>query len=225
MMSDSAPAGEPAPQITPQQEAPPVKTAKIECRHMIRAELPQVIEIEEKCFDAPWGEEDFFEYWGKSNRHILVGMVGDELAGYFVYEVKRDEERNPEHITLVNFAVDPAFQRRGVGTAMMDKLKQIAKTHRCSELTLDVRESNLPAQLFFKKCGFRAEEILHHQYEHSDEDAYVMTCHVPVEEKQNAGTTITPGGYTPHNRMTLYFNEKRMGGSGIAGPDGSGPRL
>jgi ribosomal-protein-alanine N-acetyltransferase len=37
-----------------------------------------------------------------------------------------------------------------------------------------VRETNLPAQLFFRAAGFRAVTVLRDFYRDSDEDAYLM---------------------------------------------------
>ena len=45
---------------------------------------------------------------------------------------------------------------------------------RRSKLTLEVRESNVPAQLFFRENGFRATSILHNFYEETTEDAFSM---------------------------------------------------
>jgi ribosomal-protein-alanine N-acetyltransferase len=39
---------------------------------------------------------------------------------------------------------------------------------------LEVRETNLAAQLFFKSMGFKAITVLHEFYEDTPEDAYLM---------------------------------------------------
>ena len=39
---------------------------------------------------------------------------------------------------------------------------------------LEVRETNLPAQLFFRQLGFRAVSVLRDFYEDTTEDAYLM---------------------------------------------------
>ena len=39
---------------------------------------------------------------------------------------------------------------------------------------LEVRETNLPAQLFFRAHGFRAVSVLRDFYEDTAEDAYLM---------------------------------------------------
>jgi ribosomal-protein-alanine N-acetyltransferase len=49
-----------------------------------------------------------------------------------------------------------------------------------------VRETNLPAQLFFKAAGFRAVTVLRAYYEDSPEDAYLMQFRHAHEEMPEA---------------------------------------
>jgi ribosomal-protein-alanine N-acetyltransferase len=42
---------------------------------------------------------------------------------------------------------------------------------------LEVRETNLPAQLFVRSLGFRATSVLKDFYQDSTEDAYLMQFH------------------------------------------------
>ncbi len=51
-------------------------------------------------------------------------------------------------------------------------------SHRRTKITLAVRETNLPAQLFFKMLDFRAIKVLRTYYEDSGEDAFLMQFRV-----------------------------------------------
>jgi ribosomal-protein-alanine N-acetyltransferase len=57
---------------------------------------------------------------------------------------------------------------------MVAKLISKLSSHRRTKITLEVRETNLPAQLFFSKQGFRGVRVLRSYYEDSGEDAFVM---------------------------------------------------
>ena len=57
---------------------------------------------------------------------------------------------------------------------MVSKLIGKLSSHRRTRITLEVRETNLPAQLFFKDQGFRAVRVLRTFYEDSGEDAYML---------------------------------------------------
>ena len=57
---------------------------------------------------------------------------------------------------------------------MIGKLISKLSSHRRTRITLEVRETNLVAQLFFRKMEFRAVRVLRSFYEDSGEDAFLM---------------------------------------------------
>ena len=57
---------------------------------------------------------------------------------------------------------------------MIDKLIGKLSHQRRTRIVLEIRETNLPAQLFFKECGFRAVSVLRDFYDDTPEDAYAM---------------------------------------------------
>ena len=65
---------------------------------------------------------------------------------------------------------------------MIDKLVGKLSSQRRTRITLEVRETNLAAQLFFRASGFRATSVLRDFYDDSPEDAYLMQyCCQPEE--------------------------------------------
>jgi ribosomal-protein-alanine N-acetyltransferase len=57
---------------------------------------------------------------------------------------------------------------------MVRKLVSKLAPQRRSRIMLEVRETNLAAQLFFRQLGFRAISLLREFYEDTPEDAYLM---------------------------------------------------
>lgn len=57
---------------------------------------------------------------------------------------------------------------------MMTKLVSKLSPERRTRIMLEVRETNLDAQLFFKDLDFRAVSVLRDFYEDTTEDAYLM---------------------------------------------------
>ena len=57
---------------------------------------------------------------------------------------------------------------------MINKLISKLSMDRRNRILLEVRETNLDAQLFFKDLGFRAIPVLRDYYEDTTEDAYLM---------------------------------------------------
>ena len=87
-------------------------------RWMIKADMHQVLDIEQLCFSHPWNDADFLKVMRTRNN---IGMVAvnhhDRVLGYMIYEL------HMRFIRLPNIAVHPLFYRHGIGSAMVEKLR------------------------------------------------------------------------------------------------------
>lgn len=141
---------------------------KVHIRWMVRRDMSEVLQIERECFEFAWNEEDFVRCLRQRN---CIGMVAEhegKVVGFMIYELPKNR------IHLLNVATLSEYRRMGVGTQMIAKLIAKLGNQRRSRLALEVRETNLPAQLFFRSLGFRATEIIKDFYEETNEDAYQM---------------------------------------------------
>jgi ribosomal-protein-alanine N-acetyltransferase len=140
----------------------------VHIRWMIRRDMPEVLAIEQECFEFPWYEDDFIRCLRQRNCIGMVAEASERVVGFMVYELHK------HRLHVLNFAVSDAFRRRGIGTQMTKKLISKLSHDRRSRIMLEVRETNLPAQLFFRAVGFRAVSVLRKFYEDTPEDAYLM---------------------------------------------------
>ena len=141
---------------------------RVHIRWMIRRDMPEVLGIEAESFEFPWLEEDFIRCLRQRNCIGMVAEHDDRVVGFMIYEL------NKTRIQVLNFATADEYRRRGVGTQMVAKLVAKLSAQRRTRVTLEVRETNLPAQLFFRTNGFRAVSVLRAYYEDTPEDAYQM---------------------------------------------------
>jgi ribosomal-protein-alanine N-acetyltransferase len=140
----------------------------VHIRWMIRRDMPEVLDIENRCFEFAWSEEEFIRCLRQRNCIGMVAENEERVVGFMVYELHKNR------LHILNFAVSPGFQRCRVGTAMVNKLIGKLSPQRRNRILLEVRETNLSAQLFFRDAGFRAISVLRDFYEDSTEDAYLM---------------------------------------------------
>ena len=98
----------------------------------------------------------------------MVAEHDDRVVGFMIYELHK------ARIHVLNFAVAADYRRRGVGSQMVAKLIAKLSSQRRSRVVLEVRETNLAAQLFFRENGFRAVSVLRGFYADTPEDAYMM---------------------------------------------------
>ena len=144
------------------------KDLRVHIRWMIRRDMPEILDIEGRAFEFPWSEEDFVRCLRQRNCIGMVSEYGEQVAGFMIYELHKTR------LHILNFAVHPDFCQRGVGTQMVHKLVGKLSHQRRTRILLEVRERNLPAQLFFRNAGFRAISVLRDFYEDTVEDAYLM---------------------------------------------------
>lgn len=153
------------------------KEISVQIRWMIRRDMPEVLDIEHQCFEFPWSDQNFIDFLRKRNGMNLVAEIEDRVVGFIMYELHKDR------LHIRNFAVDEQFRRCGIGKSMIEKLKNKLSDQRRTHIALEVRETNVPAQLFFRRMGFRATNVLRDFYEDTTEDAYAMEYTIPGSEE------------------------------------------
>lgn len=153
---------------------------KYHIRWLIKRDMAEVMAIENACFEFPWTETDFIHCLRQKNCIGHVAEQGERVVGYSIYALHK------HRVHLLSIAVHPAHRHLGVGREMVDKLVgklgQKGRTH----ITTEVRERNLDAQLFFKRMGFEATDILRDYYDDSEEDAYCFEYRVRVDAEVTA---------------------------------------
>ena len=141
---------------------------RVHIRWMIRRDMPEVLLAEQASFEYAWSEEDFLRCLRQRNCIGMVAEQGEKVVGFMIYELHKAK------LHILNFAVHPLCRRGGVGAQMVAKLISKLSSHRRTRITLEVRETNLAAQLFFHKQEFKAVRVLRAFYEDSGEDAFLM---------------------------------------------------
>ena len=159
----------------------------VHIRWMIRRDMKEVLQIETDSFEYPWTEDDFVRCLRQRNCIGMVAEFDDQVVGFMIYELHQ------ERLHILNFSVAKEFHRCSVGTSMVQKLVSKLSPQRRNRIMLEVRETNLPAQLFFREMDFRAVSVLHDFYEDTVEDAYLM------EYRRQADVSKSPA---VNNRIT-----------------------
>ena len=158
-------------------------TACVHIRWMIRRDMPAVLAIENQSFEFSWTEDDFIRCLRQRNCIGMVAEQDDKVVGFMIYELHKNR------LHILNFAVGSQSRRQGVGNAMVSKLLSKLSHERRNRIMLEVRETNLEAQLFFKHLGFRAISVLRDFYDDSVEDAYLMQYRYRASAEELADPT------------------------------------
>lgn len=145
------------------------KTVPVLVRIMVRRDFAQVLAIEGACFEFPWTEQEFLGCL--QQRRNCLGLVAEyegRIVGFIIYETPKNR------FFITNIAVDPEFQRHGIARQLIQKLVSKMIYQQRHKITIEIRETNLPALLCFRSLGFNAATTLKNFYENRNEDTYVL---------------------------------------------------
>lgn len=152
--------------------------------------LDDVLEIETRAYEFPWSRDNFLSSWtagywmqGLWLNATPSGAAGPNarLAGYLVAMEGVDE------LHLLNLTVDPRYQSQGLGTHMLQALREHAWRSAAGQIWLEVRVSNLRAQALYRRHGFRDVHVRKRYYpaaQDQREDAQIM-C-LSLSSRENA---------------------------------------
>jgi [ribosomal protein S18]-alanine N-acetyltransferase len=141
----------------------------MQIRRLVYADLPQVMAIERRAFPAPWSLAMFVLELSKPSGVCLAAVEDKALRGYLVCS------RYDTVWHLMNVAVDPVFQRGGIGSNLLRRLfEEVAARGGEARYTLEVRQSNTAAIRLYERYGFRAVGRRRRYYQDNGEDAVIM---------------------------------------------------
>ena len=97
-----------------------------------------------------------------ARRQLYVAKIGGQVTGYVLLKIR--EYNWPgvvkRKVMLVDeIAVDDRCRNQGIGTAMMEEVRVLARAFGCTDLQLGVYPQNDAAVAFYQKCGFTIRSI------------------------------------------------------------------
>ena len=131
-------------------------------------DLEDVLEVSSLSLKESWSKGAYQKELSNPIAKYLVAKENNKVIGFAGVWTIVDEG----HIT--NIAVHPNSRKKGIGSALLSSLIENCKTWGCNSLTLEVRESNIPAQNLYKKYNFKEEGVRKKYYKDNNENAIIM---------------------------------------------------
>ncbi len=132
--------------------------------------LSQLEELEKQCFSVPWTKEQIKSQLRDKNHEFIVAESNEgEVLGYVGLIYVLDEG------DISNVAVKPQYRREHLGTALISELMKIAENLGIVSISLEVRETNIPAQKLYSNFGFEPVGLRKNYYDFPKENAIIMT--------------------------------------------------
>jgi [ribosomal protein S18]-alanine N-acetyltransferase len=140
----------------------------IDIRRLSIGDLNEIEEIEQRAYRTPWSRSMFASELAKGTSICLGAFDGDKLVGYIV------NSRYVDAWHIMNVAVDPDYQRRGIATRLLERLFELTVGDDGRGYTLEVRVSNRDAIRLYEKLGFERHGLRRGYYTDNREDALIM---------------------------------------------------
>ena len=133
-------------------------------RNVTDFDLSAIVDIENLSFSVPWPQFMFKSQLG--NPGFVLYEQDGITKGYAIVDII------DSGVHLMSIAVDPKYQRCGIGTKLLNWCIDFGKMHGASTITLEVREKNRNVQEFYFKNGFDVQGIVPGYY--IDDNAVAM---------------------------------------------------
>ena len=133
-------------------------------------DLGAIEAIERRAYPTPWSRSMFASELAKASS-ICLGAFDEEsgqLLGYLIIA------RYVDAWHVMNIAVEPDHQRRGIATMLMEELFELTSTDGRRGYTLEVRVSNAGAIKLYERLGFKGRGVRRGYYTDNREDALIM---------------------------------------------------
>jgi ribosomal-protein-alanine N-acetyltransferase len=134
-------------------------------------DVPAIAAIERDSFPDPWDERILTEALSFFPTTFLVATSGGRIIGFIAGGIEDTGELIYGHIA--NLAVSPPHRMAGTGRLLLTREEQAFAIESADGVQLEVRVSNLAAQQFYRRNGYRDVFIVPEYYANG-EDAIVM---------------------------------------------------
>jgi len=141
----------------------------VQLRRLETKDLEVVEAIEQESYPTPWSRSMFDAELRKPSSLAIGAFTDDgDLVGYaFV-------SRYVDAWHVMNVAVAHSFRRRGIASALLERLFAVTATDPRRGYTLEVRVSNTGAIMLYERLGFEARGLRRGYYTDNREDALIM---------------------------------------------------
>lgn len=136
-------------------------------------DITAISTIERRAHGSPWSDTQLAAPTGRFDHAYGLHIMQPHalLIGYFYARCVAGEGE------LLNIAIEPTYQGQGWGSILLEAMIKRLNEAGAESIWLEVRESNIAAQVLYQKYGFKPVSRRKHYYAYADgrrEDAWVM---------------------------------------------------
>jgi len=92
------------------------------------------------------------QFLRRDGHHLILAFIDGQPAG-FISGVEVDHPDKPTEMLLYELGVDTPYRRRGIGLALVEALKALARDVGCSGMWVPVEQGNDVATALYRATG------------------------------------------------------------------------
>ena len=105
-------------------------------------------------------EEPFRAQLDDENVTWYLVVHDDETVGYVtVRESEHPSREYSQYLRIVDLAIDEAHRNQGHGTAVVERVRELARERGCDHLKVGCEWHNEGARRFYRDAGFRPKQV------------------------------------------------------------------
>lgn len=141
-------------------------------------DLENVVNVNLVCLPENYSHHFYMDLHERYPATFIVAEQAGTIIGYVMCRIEKGFScfaffgvSKKGHV--ISIAVLPEYQHKGVGSTLVKEVIKKMRLDRIKECYLEVRTSNAPAIIMYKKLGFQTVRTKRGYYA-DGEDAYVM---------------------------------------------------
>ncbi|MBR3673428.1 MAG: ribosomal protein S18-alanine N-acetyltransferase [Clostridia bacterium] len=139
----------------------------IQISKMTLDDFYQIKDVLISDFDDFWNVNTLEQELTNENSNYLVAKIENQIVGFAGIKSVLDEA------DIMNIVTKKDKRNLGIGSALLEKLLNVAKEKEIKKITLEVNESNISAIHLYKNFGFKEISIRENYYNKTD-NALIM---------------------------------------------------
>lgn len=130
-----------------------------------------LLRVEPGLFDNPLDPAQAYAFLAQGTHEMVLAMVQGKAVGMASGVVTMHPDK-PPHFFIMEVGVRDAWQRRGIGSALVRRLREVAEARGCAEVWVATEGDNAPARGLYRSLKGRETEHVA-VYDWGEDDSFI----------------------------------------------------
>lgn len=141
---------------------------KVNIQELTEEYIDDVYLVGELSLHVAWSKSEIGKELNNKLAKYFISVIDNKAVGFGGMWIIADEAN------VTNIAVHPDYRGKGLGKQILSSMIEYCKDNKVTDMTLEVRASNIVAQNLYSSFGFKEEGRRKGFYADNNEDAIIM---------------------------------------------------